>query len=92
MPVAVHPTAVVHPKAQFDTSVEIGPYSIIGEFVRLGPGCRIGPYVHLTGHTTVGANNRFHAGCVVGEAPQDLKYKEEPTGLVIGDNNVFREQ
>ena len=91
MPVAVHPTAVVHPKAQLDPSVEIGPYSIIEQFVRLGPGCRIGPYVHLTGHTIVGANNRFHAGCVIGEAPQDLKYKEEATGLVIGDNNVFRE-
>ena len=91
MPVAVHPTAVVHPDAQVDSSVEIGPYSIVGEFVTLGPGCRIGPYVYLTGHTTVGANNRFHAGCVVGEAPQDLKYGDEATGLVIRDNNVFRE-
>ena len=47
--------------------------------------------MHLTGLTTIGAQNRFHAGCVIGDAPQDLKYKDEPTRLRIGDYNVFRE-
>jgi UDP-N-acetylglucosamine acyltransferase len=47
--------------------------------------------VHLTGHTQIGANNVFHAGCVIGDAPQDLKYKDEPTRLSIGEGNVFRE-
>ncbi len=88
---AIHPTAVIHPKAQIDPSVEVGPHAVIDANVILGPGGRIGPHVYLTGHTTIGANNQFHAGCVLGDAPQDLKYKGEPTRLVVGDYNVFRE-
>ncbi len=87
----IHPTAVIHPKAQIDPTVVVGPYVVIDEQVVLGPGCRLGPYVYLTGVTTIGAHNRFHAGAVVGDAPQDLKYKDEPTRLRIGDHNVFRE-
>jgi UDP-N-acetylglucosamine acyltransferase len=87
----IHPTAVIHPKAQIDPSVVVGPYAIIDENVSLAAGCRVGPHVYLTGHTTIGANNVFHAGAVIGDAPQDLKYKNEPTRLRIGDNNLFRE-
>ena len=47
--------------------------------------------VGTRGNVTIGAHNHFFAGCVIGEAPQDLKYKDEPTGLLIGDHNVFRE-
>jgi UDP-N-acetylglucosamine acyltransferase len=64
---------------------------VIDEGVEMGPGCTIGPNVYLTGLTTIGAHNRFFAGCVIGEAPQDLKYKDEPTRLRIGNDNVFRE-
>ena len=87
----IHPTAIVHPKAQLDSSVRVGPYAIIDEDVQLGPGCIVGPRVYLTGKTDVGSDNRFFAGCVIGEAPQDLKYKGEPTGLSIGKGNTFRE-
>lgn len=87
----IHPTAIVHPQAKLDPSVEVGPYSIISKTVEIGPGCIIGPHVFITGVTTIGSGNRFHAGCVIGDAPQDLKYKDEPTRLRIGDNNVFRE-
>jgi UDP-N-acetylglucosamine acyltransferase len=87
----IHPTAIVHPKATLDRTAKIGPYSLIDEFVTLGPNCDLGPHVHLTGVTTIGANNRFHTGCVIGDAPQDLKYDGAPTRLRIGDNNVFRE-
>ena len=87
----IHPTAIIHPKAQLDASVEVGPYAVIDGHVSLGPGCRVGPHVYLTGHTRIGANNHFYAGCVVGEAPQDVKYKGEPTELHIGDNNLVRE-
>ena len=87
----IHPTALIHPKAQIDPSVEIKPYTVIDEHVSLNANCIVGPHVHLTGHTTIGAGNIFHAGCVIGDAPQDLKYKDEPTRLRIGDNNVFRE-
>src|SRR5437899_7046384 len=87
----IHSTAIIHPKAQLDSSVSVGPYAVIDEHVMLGPNCRIGPHAHLTGHTTAGANNSFHSGCVIGEAPQDLKYRGEPTRLRIGDQNIFRE-
>jgi len=87
----IHPTAIVHPKAKLDATVEVGPYAVIDEGVEVGPHCIIGPHVYLTGLTTIGAHNRFYAGCVIGEAPQDLKYNGEPTGLRIGDHNVFRE-
>jgi UDP-N-acetylglucosamine acyltransferase len=87
----IHPTAIVHPKAKLDGTVRVGPYAIIDEGVELGAHCVVGPYVYLTGLTTAGSHNRFHAGCVIGDAPQDLKYQDEPTRLRIGDHNVFRE-
>jgi UDP-N-acetylglucosamine acyltransferase len=87
----IHPTAIVHPKAQLDSTVQVGPYAIIDGDVSVGPDCRVGPFVYLTGHTTVGSGNRFYAGCVIGEAPQDVKYHDEPTRLEIGADNLFRE-
>lgn len=87
----IHPTAIIHPKARLDASVRVGPYAVIDEGVELGPHCAVGPHVYLTGQTRAGAHNRFHAGCVIGDAPQDLKYRDESTGLRIGDHNVFRE-
>jgi UDP-N-acetylglucosamine acyltransferase len=87
----IHPTAIIHPKARLDSSVEVGPYAVIDAGVEIGAECIIGPHVYLTGRTTMGARNRFFAGCVVGEAPQDLKYRNEPTGVRIGEDNVFRE-
>ena len=87
----IHPTAIIHLKARLDATAYVGPYAVIDEGVALGPGCVVGPHVHLTGQTHAGAHNRFHAGCVIGDAPQDLRYKDEPTGLRIGDHNIFRE-
>jgi UDP-N-acetylglucosamine acyltransferase len=87
----IHPTAIISPKAQLDSTVEVGPFAVIDGNVSLGPGCRVGPHVYLTGHATIGADNHFHAGCVIGDAPQDFKYKGDPAPLVIGDANVFRE-
>jgi UDP-N-acetylglucosamine acyltransferase len=87
----IHPTAIVHPQAKLDPSAQVGPYTVIDEGVTVGAECVIGPHVYLTGQTTIGAHNRFYAGCVIGEAPQDLKYGGEPTRLRIGDRNVFRE-
>jgi UDP-N-acetylglucosamine acyltransferase len=87
----IHPTAIIHPNAKVDSTVSVGPYTVIDPGVELGANCVIGPHVYLTGLAKIGAGNKFHAGCVIGDAPQDLKYKNEPTGLRIGDNNVFRE-
>jgi len=87
----IHPTAVVHPEAQLDPTVSVGPYAIIDEHVVLGAHCMVGPHVHLTGWTVIGSHNHFHTGCVIGDAPQDVKYADAPTRLRIGDHNVFRE-
>ena len=87
----IHPTAIIHPKAGVDACAAIGPYAVIDDGVVLGADCVVGPHVHLTGRTTIGPRNVFHTGCVIGDAPQDLKYKGEPTGLRIGSDNVFRE-
>lgn len=87
----LHPTAIIAPTAQLAPDVQVGPYAVIEGNVTLGPGCVVGPFVHLLGHTTLGARNRIHAGAAIGDTPQDLKYKGEPTRLVIGDDNVIRE-
>lgn len=87
----IHPTAVIHPRAQLDASVVVGPYAVIDEGVTLGAGCVVGPQVHLTGRVVAGARNRFHTGCVIGDAPQDLKYDGAPSEVRIGEDNTFRE-
>ena len=87
----IHPTAVIHPKAKLDSTVIVGPYAVIDEFVEIGAGCVIGPHVYLTGITSIGAENQFHAGCVIGNSPQDLKYDGVPSNLRIGNKNSFRE-
>ena len=87
----IHATAVVHSDAELHPSVRVGAFAVIDKAVRLGPDCEVGPHVHLTGHLEAGEGCRFHAGAVIGDAPQDLKYGEEPTRLRIGSKNVFRE-
>lgn len=87
----IHPTAIIHPQAKLDSSVRVGPYAVIDAAVELGAGCVVGPHVYLTGVTKIGVGNRFHSGCVIGDAPVDVKYKGEPTRLRIGDHNIFRE-
>jgi UDP-N-acetylglucosamine acyltransferase len=87
----IHPTAIIHPKAKLGETVRVGPYAVIDAGVELGAHCVVGPHVYLTGNTVIGSHNQFHAGCVIGDAPQDLKYKHQPTRLRISGHNVFRE-
>jgi UDP-N-acetylglucosamine acyltransferase len=87
----IHPTAVVHPQAKLEAGVQVGPHAVIDADVEVGADCVVGPHVYLTGRTVIGARNKFHAGCVIGNVPQDLKYKGDPTRLRIGDDNTFRE-
>ncbi len=88
---AIHPTAVVEKGAELDPSCEIGPFAVIGPHVRMGPGCVVKSHAVVTGRTTLGAGNRVFPHAVLGEIPQDLKYRGEATELVIGDRNTFRE-
>lgn len=87
----IHPTALVDSAAELDSSVSVGPFSVIGPHVKIGPGTEIGAHCVVEGHTSIGANNRFVSYCSIGAMPQDKKYRNEPTRLEIGDNNVVRE-
>ena len=91
MPQKIHPTAIVDSKAELDSSVEVGAYSIIGAGVKVGANTRIASHVVLKGPTTIGKNNQIFQFSSLGEQPQDKKYKDEPTTLEIGDNNTIRE-
>lgn len=88
---AIHPTAVIDPRARLAATVDVGPYTVIDGGVELGEGCRVGPFVHLTGCTLAGARNVFGTGCAIGGPPQDLRFGGAPTRLRIGDDNTFRE-
>ena len=83
--------AVIADNARVHESVEIGAFSIIGDDVEIGAGCVIGPHVVINGPTVIGENNRIFQFASLGEAPQDKKYADEPTRLVIGNNNTIRE-
>jgi UDP-N-acetylglucosamine acyltransferase len=87
----IHPTAIIDSKAELDSSVEVGAYSIIGAGVKVGADTRIGSHVVLKGPTTIGKNNQIFQFSSLGEQPQDKKYRDEPTALEIGDNNTIRE-
>jgi UDP-N-acetylglucosamine acyltransferase len=90
-PKAIHPTAIISPRAELAEGVTVGPYSVIEEGVVIGKGTWVGPHAVIKGPTTLGADNRIFQFASIGDAPQDLKYKGEPTRLEIGDRNVFRE-
>jgi UDP-N-acetylglucosamine acyltransferase len=83
--------AVVSPQAEVAASAEIGPFSIIGPGVSIGPSTWVGPHVVINGPARIGAQNKIYQFASIGDAPQDKKYKGEPTRLEIGDRNVIRE-
>jgi len=87
----IHPTAGVDPEAEVADGVYIGPFCRIGSRVKIGARCRLDSHVVIEGPSSIGTDNRFFPFCVVGVAPQDLKYRGEETWLTIGSHNVFRE-
>lgn len=87
----IHSSAIIDPKAQIDSSVEIGPYAVIGPNVTIGAGTKIGSHTVIEGVTTIGRDNRISHFASLGGVPQDMKYNNEPTQLIIGDRNTIRE-
>ena len=83
--------AVVDPGARIDADVYVGPYAVIGPNVEIGRGSRIEPHVVIKGPTVIGVDNHIYQFASIGDDPQDKKYKDEPTRLVIGDRNTIRE-
>jgi UDP-N-acetylglucosamine acyltransferase len=87
----IHSTALVDPRAQLDSSVSIGPYTVVGPHVRIGAGTTVGAHCVLEGHTTIGRDNQIFQFNSIGAIPQDKKYAGEPCELMIGDRNTVRE-
>jgi UDP-N-acetylglucosamine acyltransferase len=87
----IHPSAIISREAELAPDVQVAPFAIIEGQVKLGPGCVVGPHAHLIGPLTLGRNNRIGNNAVIGAPPQHLKYNGEPTGVEIGDDNIFRE-
>ncbi len=87
----IDPRAIIAPDAVLGEGVEIGAFSIIGAGVQIGAGSWIGPHAVINGPTTLGRENKVFQFASVGDAPQDKKYRGEPTRLEVGDRNVFRE-
>lgn len=88
---AIDRLASVAPTAEIHEDVEIGPFSTIGPQVRIGRGSVVENNVSILGNTTIGEGNHFFPSCVIGACPQDMTYRGEESGLVIGDYNTFRE-
>lgn len=91
MSVKIHPTAIVEKSAVLHDNVEIGAYAVIGPNVEIGDNTIIAHHASIVGHTKIGKNNHIYQFASIGEAPQDKKYKGQPTALEIGDNNTIRE-
>ena len=87
----IHSQAIVDPAARLADDVTVGPWTMIGPEVEIGAGCIIEPHVVIRGPTRIGAGNHIYQFSSIGEATPDLKYRNEPTRLVIGDDNVIRE-
>ncbi|MCX5682632.1 MAG: acyl-ACP--UDP-N-acetylglucosamine O-acyltransferase [Planctomycetota bacterium] len=88
---AISKLAVVSPKAELADDVEVGPFAYIGPDVLIGAGTVVHHGVSIVGHTRIGQRNIFHPNACIGGPPQDISYRDEPTCVEIGDDNVFRE-
>ena len=88
---SIHKTAVIGSNVVIGNNVSIGPYAVIDDNVRIANDNNIKSSVYITGNTDIGNANIFYPFCSIGSPPQDLKFKNEVTNLIIGSNNIFRE-
>jgi UDP-N-acetylglucosamine acyltransferase len=87
----IHPTAVVSPRARIGAKVRVGPFAVIEEDVTVGEGCEIASHVVIKRFTSLGRRNRIYEHAVLGGLPQDVKFRDEESRLVVGDDNLIRE-
>lgn len=91
MSTVIDATAIVAPGARLGSGVRVGHYAIVGDNVVVGDRTVIGPHAVLDGWTVIGEDCRIHAGAVIGNEPQDLKYTGAQSWVRIGRRNVIRE-
>ena len=87
----IHPTAIIDPHAELDSTVRVGPYAVVERDVRIGAQSEIAAHAVVSGPTTLGSGNHISSFANIGADPQDLKFQGERTELTVGDNNRFRE-
>ena len=87
----IDPRAIIDPTAKLADDVSVGPWSFIGANVEIGAGTVVESHVIIKGPTVIGRNNHIYQFSSVGEDTPDMKYQGEPTRLIIGDNNIIRE-
>ncbi|TDR19470.1 acyl-ACP--UDP-N-acetylglucosamine O-acyltransferase [Marinicella litoralis] len=87
----IHPTAIIDPNAVIGKNVKIGPYCIIENHTEIGDDCVLKSHVVVANHTKIGTGNTIYPFASIGEDPQDKKFADEPTQLIVGDNNTIRE-
>lgn len=87
----IHSSAIIDPSARLADDVEVGPWTVIGPQVEIGSGTKINSHVVIKGPAKIGSGNHIFQFASIGEDCQDKKYNGEPTELLIGNNNVFRE-
>jgi UDP-N-acetylglucosamine acyltransferase len=88
----IHPTAIISTEnVTIGENVIIGPYAVVEEDVTIGDNVTLRAHSYIGSHTTIGKNCRIFQGAVVGEIPQDLKYADEETETIIGENTTIRE-
>jgi len=89
--IVVHHTAIVDPSAELGPDVVVGPFAIVGPGSVVGAGTEIAARALVDARTRVGRDCYLGVGSIVGGAPQDLKYRGEPTSVEIGDGTRIRE-
>lgn len=87
----IHPSSIVDPRAELEADVVVGPFCTVGPEVKIKKGTRLISHVVIEGRTSIGEGNTLFPFCVLGAVPQDLKYRGEPTELIIGNQNTIRE-
>jgi UDP-N-acetylglucosamine acyltransferase len=87
----IHQTAVIDPGAELDSTVIVGPYAVVEEGVKIGADTEVGPHAVIQGLTEIGTGNKIGPFAIIGGPPQDLSYQNEPTRVIIGNNNLIRE-
>lgn len=87
----IHPTAIISPRAEIGAGVRVGPYAVVEDEVTIGEGCEISSHAVIKRYTRLGRRNRVFEHAVLGGEPQDVKFRNEPSSLIIGDDNLIRE-
>ena len=88
---SIHPTATVSKRSEIASRATIGTYTVVGDGVSIGENTELKSHVSVMGQTKIGKNNQIYPFSVIGGPPQDISYKNESTRLIIGDNNIIRE-